>query len=464
MSISEEIVQGFDLRAMELIKQGHDVNELDDYGFTPLIESVIFNKFKIADLLLEYGAIVDLEDYLGQTALFWSCDLDLLPLCQLMLEYNADPNHPNTSGQVPLVYPLLRQNHQMTDLLVKAGAVESVAQDYIEMKVVGHRFELIGSTLIADAKGEMIDVDYEGFMLDFTTKMVSDSLAKFFLTHADKITEKYKLHLQMICNALINSSKLMKFKPRLDVEVDTASVKSFLNMDLVVLPVSYEGHAITFVKYKNLLAKCDRGVHVKEDTITVYKVENTMFLNHSFLKDLVFKNKSTDYIKTELPKILGLRKIMTLPARQQVSGNCSWANVEAVVPASMFLLKAVEDIDNRVYLTSLKNDVISLFNEWVEWDRDRTIDELIANYQSRTLPRRVSIILSLCNILVQRTDADNPSELKRAQKIFDFIKTTNFKNILKLAIGIYASKVGIKNFKNLTNLFQKLGVNIDFKI
>jgi hypothetical protein len=464
MSISEEIVQGHDFVAMELVKQGHDVNELDDYGFTPLIESVIFNKIKIADLLLEYGAIVDLEDYLGQTALFWSCDLDLFDFCKLMLEYNADPNHPNTSGQVPLVYPLLRENSKITDLLIRAGAVESVARDFIEMKVIGHRFELIGSTLIADAKGELIDVDYEGFILEFTTKMLSDSLTKFFHEHSNKILNEYKHELRMICNAILSSSNLMKLKPKLDVTVDSQEIRKILSSDLVILPVSYEGHAITFVKYKNLLAKCDRGVHVKEDTITIYHVENTMFLNHSFLKDLVFKNKSSDYIKTELPKILNLKKLITLPARQQVSGNCSWANMEAVIPASMFLLKAYGKSNDRAYLTNLKNNVISLFNEWVEWDKNRSINELFENFENRPLERRIPIILCLCNILVQRTDPDVPSEFNRAKKICEFIQKTNFKGILSIAISKYLSKVGIKHLRKLDELFKKLRLNISYRI
>ena len=109
--------------------------------------------------------------------------------------------------------------------------------------------------------------------------------------------------------------------------------------DLLILPVAYEGHAITFVKYGDILVKCDRqNDHGVNDNIVFYQISHLQNFSLIFIKGLIYRSNSTEYIRDYLPKKLGLIELDKLEIPAQISGNCSWANVEAAIPAILYLL------------------------------------------------------------------------------------------------------------------------------
>lgn len=71
---------------------------------------------------------------------------------------------------------------------------------------------------------------------------------------------------------------------------------------------------------------------------------------------------------------LGLLPFAQMPISSQISGNCSWANVQAVVPVA-YSMQELTSVEN------FKPDVaLSLYDEWVEWDKDRALDECIQRF------------------------------------------------------------------------------------
>lgn len=459
-SISQEILFGTPEGVAKLIKTGADVNEKDIYGFTPLIEATIKGNFAIAKLLLENGAKIDQEDVGGQTALQWAVNRNNFPLSELFASYNADPNHYSADGQPILVNPLLRHQDNLIKLLIEKGASLEFANDYINAKLIGHRYELRGRADIVNTKGMFIELDFEGFYLEFTVGIILKTLENFVASDVGKRFTAYATVIQKIMRTLKNASTLIQYKYTTEgPKAFDAVIRELLNKDIAVIPVTYAGHAITFVKYGNLFAKCDRGVKHIVDTVIVYKVGNPYALNADFLKELMYNSKSDEFINTEVKKILDLEPFTTLPARYQLSGNCSWANVEASVPAMMFMLMFRGNIEARGEIATLKNSIMNYYDTWVEWDKDRALNECIADFNQSDRVRKASKAAILAAILLQRCKPNNPKEVERAKKILPILTIPEYNYILKSYIKVYCTKAAGRIGEDFTNLLKKCGLN-----
>ena len=49
-------------------------------------------------------------------------------------------------------------------------------------------------------------------------------------------------------------------------------------------------------------------------------------------------NNPKVFVHKKINRILGLKSLIQLPLSSQISGNCSWANVEASMPSAYLLL------------------------------------------------------------------------------------------------------------------------------
>lgn len=460
-SLSREILYGTPDNVIKLIKSGADVNEKDPFGLTPLIQATIVNNQRIAEALLNAGAQIDQKDISGQTALQWAVNRRNRTLSELYLNAKANPNHYSADGQPILVNPVLRGEHEMIQLLVQHGGSTVFSQDYINAKLIGHRYELVGKADIVNMEGKFIELDYEGFYLEFTVGIILRTLITFFNSREGKAYQSYEMVLQKIIRTLKDASELIQYKYMTEgaKEYDKR-IRALLNQELSVIPVAYEGHAITFVNYKNLFAKNDRGVKRIVDTVVLSKVGDRLALNADFLKDLLYTNKSNEYIHTEIKKILKLSPFTTLPARYQLSGNCSWANVEASIPAMMFMLMFRGDYNNRGEIAALRNSVMAYYDTWVEWDKDRVLNECIQNFHHTDKVRQASLAAILGAILLQRCRPWVPREVERARKILPILTLPEFNYILKGYISVYCTQASGKIGEDFTKLLKML--KLDF--
>ena len=114
-----------------------ELNFIDDYGFTPLIEAAIVNNVEIVTMLLQHGADPNHEDEKGSTALHWATENNNHHIAKILLSSGANPNIYNVNSQSPLVIPLLRKQAKMKQLLYHYKANLSFAQDFINTKLLG---------------------------------------------------------------------------------------------------------------------------------------------------------------------------------------------------------------------------------------------------------------------------------------------------------------------------------------
>lgn len=415
-----------------------DVNQIDEYGFTPLIEATIVDNIRIAALLLSRGANPNGQDVTGGTPLHWAAENNNKALCKLLLKHKANPNAYNFSGQPVMVMPTLRRQTTFRQTLIREGADQVFTQDYINTKLLGHLFELIGSATIVSPDNQFVEVDFEGFFLEITIGLVSDSLAQFRNHFAARRLRKYAGLSQYIVEILERASQLIKYQQyRTNLRKVEGTIDTLVAQEPLVIPVGYEGHAITFIHYGDFWVKCDRREDSRlYDNVMFYRVRNGSALDKNFIKSLLYVKQSDDFINHELDQILGLEPLTELKVESQISGNCSWANVEACIPALFFLVLMRFNQEEKA-ISQYKSLALNFFQRWREWNKDRALNYLLQSFNESDAIRKATKAEILAAILFQRCDERNVEDRQRIEKILTTLANSPYEYVLKNYLRVY---------------------------
>lgn len=461
LSLADVIIQEDIKSVQQLLNVGVDVNEIDVYGFTPLIESAIVDNIEIATVLLREGANPNLQDVTGGTALHWAVENANLNFCKLLLDHGADPNAYTLAGQPVLVIPILRQQANIRQLLLHRGADLAFAQDYINTKLLGHMFELVGLASIVDPENQYVDVDFEGFLLEITIGMIADSVYQFQNHFAARQMRRYAGVAQFIVKVMQRASELIKYQQyRVDRTKVQDKIEKLIKTEPILIPVGYEGHAITFIKYGNLWVKCDRREDSRlYDNIMFYRVNNMDRLNSEFIFQLIYEKQSSEFINHDLNAILGLQPLTEVKVDAQVSGNCSWANVEAAIPALFFLVLMELNQDERSF-GHYKTLAINFFQRWREWNKDRALHNCIKSFEEGDALRKASKAEILAGILFQRCNSNRLEDKSRIDAIMSVLMGSKYEYLLRNYLEIYLYKGMTEEGKRFSELLQEY----DFKI
>lgn len=460
-SLTQEILFGTLEGVEHFLQAGVDIEAIDEYGFSPLIEAAIANKVEVAALLLEYGADANNADVTGRTALHWAVDNHNIELCELLLANKADANAYTTSGQPILVYPLLRQQVELKKLLYRYGAKLSFAQDFIQAKLLGHRYELIGQVDLVNAAGRFIEINYEGFFLEFTLDVILNSLRRYRNNFSSRHLRSYFENLQKLIAAFANAQALLKYQRyTLNIKDHAHSIDALLDQELLLLPLAYEGHAIALIKYKNWLIRCDRGENShREGSIVIYECQRPCAWNKEFCKQLIYQRQSRAFLTRGIHRYLGLITIANLPIQGQIIGNCSWANIEASILAILFVLSAVNSKGQLVTRSEKYLKQASLFfHDWQTWDKDRALEECIQGFYYSNKARGATKATILAAILFQKM-AYNFNDLKQAEAILKILTLTEYNYLLKSYLKVYWQLNKTAQGKDFINLLDACGVS-----
>ncbi len=444
MSISDTIIYGTLKELAFALKQQPELNFIDEYGFTPLIQAAIMNDTDKGELLLDHGAQANLRDLTGGSALHWAAENNNVPFSRLLLENKADPNGYTLGGEPVLVKPVLRRHRNLRKVLTDAGASMDFVFDYINAKLLGHRFELKGYVDIVDPERRFVEVDFEGYILEFTIGVILNSLQDYLSNFSARHLKHFSDLIKKIIDAFGIAAQLIRFQQyRVDLSANSATINALLDQDILIIPVAYEGHAISFVKYGNLLAKCDRSQNdLFIDNVVIFQITRPHVLTKEFIKKLMYKRQTKQFVDVELPALLGLKRVNKLVIGSQISGNCSWANIESCVAVIWFLL------------TDDALQALSFYYQWLEWDKERALQFCLQSVEDANPARRASKLAILAAILFQRCSAEVQTDIDRARKIVPLLKKPGYEYILKSYIEVYCHSNPTPAGENLQKLFR----------
>ena len=128
-----------------LLEAGAAVNTCDSIGWSSLAAACKYGCYKIAELLIQYGADVQLHTVNKYTPLMIACQVKHEDIAALLLRSNADPNLQNNSNQTALMLACMNQLARTVSLLLSSGADPNLQSEIgwtaLMSSVAGHEFD-----------------------------------------------------------------------------------------------------------------------------------------------------------------------------------------------------------------------------------------------------------------------------------------------------------------------------------
>jgi len=455
MTIANDIISRRTPDFDHYIREGESLDDIDEYGFTPLIEAVITKQESTVELLLARGVDINKPDVTGRTALHWVIDNNDIELANLLLERGANANAYTSAGLSILVYPVLRGQDTLKNLLYNYGAKLDFALDFIYAKLLGHRFELTGDVDLVNADGEFIELNYEGFILEFTVAVIKDSLRRFTSSYSTRHLRHVFPHIYTVIDAFMVADRLLQLQHQASfTDEHAAQLAALIQSPMLILPAASRGHALCFIRYQQWWVKIDRGENsLKEGCVNVYRITCPDVFNVQFLQEFLYKKQSRRYFHVLINKKLGLKHFAQIPMSSQIAGNCSWANIQAAVPVAYALQQLA--INEQFSYTQ----ALTLYEEWVEWDKDRALDECVQRFYLANPIRKASYASMMAAVLFQACDDQEHQHVQRAEKILKILTLPDYYYILESYLNSYCIKRLSRKGNNLLKLLDDCGIN-----
>lgn len=459
-TIADAIIKGTLADVIRVAGTNEHLNFIDEYGYTPLIETCIMDDIEKAKAILDCHPDVNFPDLIGYTALHWAIDNHNLPLCELLLKNGANPNAYTISGMPVLVKPLLRDQQELKNLLIQNGASLRFANDFINAKMLGHRFELKGYVDVINAKGEFTEISLEGFILEFTLEALRKSIVDYRYNFAARHWEREFIKLRTIMGALFRASKLIRLQHyNIDHKKHMDKIMPWIEEDPLIIPVAQEGHAMTLIRAGNLLAICDRATYPdqdpNEDKVKIYYMNKPWKLTVEYVAELIYVRQIMVVFYKSLPVNLGLQEIGSIPLHAQISGNCSWANIEACIPTLFHMLSMNDPGKSGERLIKDKMEAMHLFHDWQMWDCERSLDYFIQSFEEADKKRRATIAEILCAVLFEACSPENKEDEARIKKIVPILNKKDLKYIANSyihAFCLHQNTVKGENFRKMLRM------------
>ncbi len=437
ISLADSILFEDDAIVEQLLQRdSSDLNTIDKYGYTPLIEAIIKESLSKVTILLNAGADVNFKDLTNRSPLHWAAEYNQRKIVKKLLDHGADANSFSRDSQPVLVMPMLHGDRAMVNLLCRHGAEIKFAEDFIQTKILGHLFSLRGYVDIVTPKNSIIEMIYEGFYLDIIVPMVRTSLEHYLHHYQGRTVRRYQREMRMMITALRNASMLMRFQDyRIDLKPYRPTIRKQLQSDPLMLPIASQGHGIMVIRHGEWVARCDRGQFGRENgTAIVYRIKSSEWYDPDFYSHLLYDQVPRDYLDNLFLDPNRLQPFCVLPLPPQESGNCTWANISGGVVTTLFLLKLIGEKNPSHNLAPLKQEILALFDEWQRWEKDRALYYYINRFEKMDQARQRCYAAVMTAVFVQQCHYNQEKDLPYVKRMLPIIMRKPFRYIVKAYI------------------------------
>jgi hypothetical protein len=159
-----------------------------------------------------------------------------------------------------------------------------------------------------------------------------------------------------------------------------------------------------------------------------------------------------------LAQYLDLEIVWKLPLSLQISGNCSWANVEAVVPAILFMLLLQEKGGRDVEIA--QKEALDFYEEWVAWDQNRALHFCLESFNGASPARQAAKATLLAAVLFQAFKYDKLEDRDKSERMLKILTLPDYRYVLESYLKVFSRQPNDPDFKNLNNFLDDFGVDL----
>lgn len=165
--------------ALEAIRSGASVNEVQADGTSALLWAVYRIDHEVAQALLNRGANPNARNALGTSPLCEAVTIADAKLVAMLLKAGADPNLGNNDGQTPLMIAARNGSLPLAQMLVKAGARVNAREQYrgqtaLMWAVAGSSVEVVDFLIRQKA-----EIDARSTINDWGNQITSEPRAQY---------------------------------------------------------------------------------------------------------------------------------------------------------------------------------------------------------------------------------------------------------------------------------------------
>ncbi len=105
-----------------LVSLGANVNRVNRFGDTPIIQASSLGLYESVSLLIDLGANINQRDKYGRTSLMIAAKYDNISIVNLLISYAANINSKSKDGKTALLHATYHGNESVAKLLIANGA------------------------------------------------------------------------------------------------------------------------------------------------------------------------------------------------------------------------------------------------------------------------------------------------------------------------------------------------------
>lgn len=125
-SLAEEAECGDEVSVTTWIKEGVDPDELDAYGYTPLLNAAAMGRTNAVESLIKSGADVNLHGPFGFTPLHAAAQNGHRETVEVLLKAGADVNSQNDDMDTPMHLALRAMHIEIVNMLLRNGGSSKI--------------------------------------------------------------------------------------------------------------------------------------------------------------------------------------------------------------------------------------------------------------------------------------------------------------------------------------------------
>jgi hypothetical protein len=123
----------------------------------------------------------------------------------------------------------------------------------------------------------------------------------------------------------------------------------------------------------------------------------------------------------------------------------------------MLYMLLYDKISDKSKITSLVSEIMHFYKTWLEWDKDRAIEDTLLDFDKLSFQRQKAKASLIGAVLFQACSPNNPYDVIRAKKILKILSRKEFHYITRIYINVFVRGRKTQKGRDFISLIEVCG-------